>query len=124
MSLRKGLIEEEKRDGFNIPVYLRSTEEIAAAIDGCGGFKIEKMEVLKIADPMNAKQQELKDPETYGRAMSTSVQAGLKPMVEAYLGPDLTRKLFKQYAVRAAANREFLKENSFYYMIAVSATRV
>ncbi|KAJ4871302.1 Gibberellic acid methyltransferase 1 [Raphanus sativus] len=120
----EGLIEEEKRDGFNIPVYLRSTEEIAAAIDGCGGFKIEKMEVLKIADPMNAKQQELKDPETYGRAMSTSVQAGLKPMVEAYLGPDLTRKLFKQYAVRAAANREFLKENSFYYMIAVSATRV
>ncbi|CAN6914972.1 hypothetical protein Bca4012_088198 [Brassica carinata] len=120
----EGLIEEEKRDGFNIPVYLRSTEEIAAAVDRCGGFRIEKMEVLKIADPMNAKQQELKDPESYGRAMSISVQAGLKPIVEAYLGPDLTRKLFKQYAVRAATNKEFLKENSFYYMIAVSAIRV
>ncbi|KFK34730.1 hypothetical protein AALP_AA5G185300 [Arabis alpina] len=99
----EGLIEEEKRDGFNIPIYLRSTEEIAAAIDRCGGFKIEKMEVLKIADPMNAKQQELmKDPESYGQAMANLAQGGLKPMVEAYLGPDLTRKLFKWYATRAA----------------------
>ncbi|CAG7887717.1 gibberellic acid methyltransferase 1 isoform X1 [Brassica rapa] len=120
----EGLIEEEKRDGFNIPVYLRSTEEIASAVDRSGGFRIEKMEVLKIADPMNAKQQELKDPESYGLAMANSVQAGLKPMVEAYLGPDLTCKLFKQYAIRAAANKECLKNNSFYYMIAVSAIRV
>ncbi|XP_022546827.2 gibberellic acid methyltransferase 1-like isoform X2 [Brassica napus] len=120
----QGLIEEEKRDGFNIPVYLRSTEEIASAVDRCGGFRIEKMEVLKIADPMNAKQQELKDPESYGLAMANSVQAGLKPMVEAYLGPDLTCKLFKQYAIRAAANKECLEKNYFYYMIAVSAIRV
>ncbi|CAH8317884.1 unnamed protein product [Eruca vesicaria subsp. sativa] len=119
----EGLIEEDKRDGFNIPVYPRSTEEIANAIDRCGGFKIEEMKVLKIADPMNAKQQ-MKDPESYGLAMANLVQAGLKPMVEAYLGPDLTRKLFKQYAVRAAANKELLKENSSYYMIAVSAIRV
>ncbi|KAF8113968.1 hypothetical protein N665_0043s0041 [Sinapis alba] len=121
----EGLIDEDKRDGFNIPVYLRSTEEIASAIDRCGGLKIEKMEVLKIADPMNGKQQEfMKDLESYGRAMANSVQAGLKPMIEAYLGPDLTRKLFKQYAIRAAANKECLEKNYFYYMIAVSAIRV
>nr|QRX39005.1 gibberellic acid methyltransferase [Sisymbrium irio] len=121
----EGLIEEEKRDGFNIPVYLRNTEEIASAIDRCGGFKIEKMEVLKITDPMNVKHQELmRDPQSYGRAMSNMVQAGLKPIIEAYLGPDLTRKLFDRYAIRAAASNEFIKKFSFYYMIAVSAIRV
>ncbi|VVB05709.1 unnamed protein product [Arabis nemorensis] len=121
----EGLIEEEIRDGFNIPIYLRNTEEIAAAIDRCGGFKIEKMEVLKIHDPMNAKKQELmKDPQSYGLAMANLAQGGLKPMVEAYLGPDLTRKLFKRYATRAAANKDFLKNKFFYYMIAVSAIRV
>lgn len=96
-----------------------------AAIDCCGGFKIEKMEILKIADHMNGKQQELmKDSDSYGRAMANLVQAGLKPLVEAYLGPDLTRKLFKRYAIRAAADKEFLNKNYFYYMIAVSAIRV
>ncbi|KAL0712619.1 hypothetical protein Bca4012_019597 [Brassica carinata] len=78
----EGLIEEEKRDGFNIPVYLRNTGEVAAAIESCGGFKIEKMEIFKIADPMNARQQEfMKDPDSYGRAMANLVQAGLKPMI-------------------------------------------
>ncbi|KAF8099513.1 hypothetical protein N665_0243s0075, partial [Sinapis alba] len=121
----EGLIEEEKRDGFNIPMYLRNTGEVAAAIESCGGFKIEKMEILTIADPMNARQQEfMKDPDSYGRAMANLVQAGLKPMVKAYLGPDLTRELFKRYAVRATNNKEFLKKNSFFPMIAVSAIRV
>ncbi|KAL0846227.1 hypothetical protein Bca101_019473 [Brassica carinata] len=73
---------DEKRDGFNIPVYLRNTGEVAAAIESCGGFKIEKMEIFKIADPMNARQQEfMKDPDSYGRAMANLVQAGLKPMI-------------------------------------------
>ncbi|CAH2077884.1 unnamed protein product [Thlaspi arvense] len=121
----EGLIDEEKRDGFNIPVYLRNTEEIAAGIDRCGGFRIEKMEMLKIADPLNAKKHEyMKDPDSYGRAMASLIQAGMKPIIEAYLGTDLTRKLFKRYAIRAAGNKEFLKTDSFYYMIAVSAIRV
>ncbi|KFK29160.1 hypothetical protein AALP_AA7G096900 [Arabis alpina] len=93
----EGLIEEEKRDGFNIPVYNRSTEEIVAAIDRCGGFKIERMENFKVADHMNGKQEEfLKDPVSYGRARANIAQASIKPMVEAHLGPDLTRKLFKR----------------------------
>ncbi|AEE85196.1 S-adenosyl-L-methionine-dependent methyltransferases superfamily protein [Arabidopsis thaliana] len=120
----EGLIEEEKRDGFNIPVYFRTTEEIAAAIDRCGGFKIEKTENLIIADHMNGKQEELmKDPDSYGRDRANYAQAGLKPIVQAYLGPDLTHKLFKRYAVRAAADKEILN-NCFYHMIAVSAVRV
>ncbi|ESQ54638.1 hypothetical protein EUTSA_v10026784mg [Eutrema salsugineum] len=120
-----GLIKKEIRDGFNIPVYMRNTEEIAAAIERCGGFKIEKMEILKIDDPMNAKRHEfMKDPDSYGRAMANLIQAGLKPMFEAYLGTDLTHKLFKRYANRAASNKEFIKKNSFYFVIAVSAIRV
>jgi len=105
-------------------VYFRTTEEIAAAIDRCGGFKIEKTENLIIADHMNGKQEELmKDPDSYGRDRANYAQAGLKPIVQAYLGPDLTHKLFKRYAVRAAADKEILN-NCFYHMIAVSAVRV
>ncbi|CAH8391751.1 unnamed protein product [Eruca vesicaria subsp. sativa] len=122
----EGSIEEDKRDAFNIPLYLRNTEEVAAAIERCGGFKIEKMEMLKIADPMNARQQEfMKDPDSYGRAMGNLVQAGyIKPMVKAYLGPDLTSKFYERYAIKAATNKEFLAKDYFYTMIAISAIRV
>ncbi|XP_010438760.1 PREDICTED: gibberellic acid methyltransferase 1-like [Camelina sativa] len=121
----EGLIEEEKRDGFNIPVYFRSMDDIVAAIDRCSGFKIEKMENFKIADHMNGKQDEfMKDPDSYGRSRANYVQAGLKPIVQAYLGPDLTLKLFKRYAIRAAADKDILNKDTFYHMIAVSAIRV
>ncbi|CAH8299946.1 unnamed protein product [Eruca vesicaria subsp. sativa] len=122
----EGSVKEDIRDAFNIPLYLRNTDEVAAAIESCGGFKIEKMETINIADPMNARQQEfMRDPDSYGRAMANLVQSGqIKPMLEAYLDPDLTSKLFKQYAIRAANNKEFLTKNSFYHMIAVSAIRV
>ncbi|XP_048621717.1 gibberellic acid methyltransferase 1-like [Brassica napus] len=122
----EGSIEEDRRDAFNIPLYLRNTEEVTAAIESCGGFKIEKMELLKIADPMNARQQEfIKDPDSYGRAMANLVQvAQIKPKVEAYLGPDLTSTFYERYAIGAANNKEFLTKNSFYSMIAVSAIRV
>ncbi|KAH0863415.1 hypothetical protein HID58_080626 [Brassica napus] len=121
-----GSIEEDRRDAFNIPLYLRNTEEVTAAIESCGGFKIEKMELLKIADPMNARQQEfIKDPDSYGRAMANLVQvAQIKPKVEAYLGPDLTSTFYERYAIGAANNKEFLTKNSFYSMIAVSAIRI
>ena len=84
------------------------------------------MELLKIADPMNARQQEfIKDPDSYGRAMANLVQAAqIKRKVEAYLGPDLTNTFYERYAVRAANNKEFLTKNYFYHMIAVSAIRV
>uniref|UniRef100_A0A0D3DN08 Uncharacterized protein n=1 Tax=Brassica oleracea var. oleracea TaxID=109376 RepID=A0A0D3DN08_BRAOL len=122
----EGSIEEDRRDAFNIPLYLRNTEEVTAAIESCGGFKIEKMELLKIADPMNARQQEfIKDPDSYGRAMANLVQvAQIKPKVEAYLGPNLTRTFYERYAIGAANNKEFLTKNSFYSMIAVSAIRI
>lgn len=80
---------------------------------------------MKIANHMNGRQEELmKDPDSYGRNRANLAQAGLKPVVQAYLGPDVTRKLFKRYAVRAAADKETLMKNSFYSMIAVSAIRV
>lgn len=80
---------------------------------------------MEIADHMNGKQEELmKDPDSYGRDRANYAQAGLKPMVQAYLGPDLTRKLFKRYAIRAAGDKEILNKNCFYHMIAVSAIRV
>lgn len=54
------MIDEEIRDGFNILVYMRSLEEVVVGIDCIGGFKIEKMEYMKIVEFFDEKYEEWK----------------------------------------------------------------
>lgn len=122
---QKGLIDEETRDGFNIPAYMRSPEEVTAGIDRCGGFKLEKMEYMKIIEHSDEKQEEWKkDPVSYGRARTNLVQAAIRPMVDAYLGPDSSHELFKRYENRVSTNQEFLHITCFYGVIVFSAIRI
>ncbi|XP_010536804.1 PREDICTED: gibberellic acid methyltransferase 2-like [Tarenaya hassleriana] len=121
----EGLIDEETRDGFNIPAYMRNAEEVAAGIDRCGGFKIEKMEYMKIPEHSDEKQEaSKKDPVSYGRARANLVRATLRPMVEAYIGPYLSDQFFQRYENRVSSNTNLLHKTCFYGVIVVSATRV
>ncbi|KFK27207.1 hypothetical protein AALP_AA8G349700 [Arabis alpina] len=121
----EGLIDEETRDGFNIPAYMRSPEEVAVAIDRIGSFKIEKMEYMTVVEHSDAKKEEWKkDPVSYGRARTSLVQAAIRPMVEAYLGPDLCNELFKRYENRVSTNQEFLHKTCFYGIVVFSAIRI
>ncbi|WZZ89770.1 hypothetical protein YC2023_118349 [Brassica napus] len=54
----RGLIDEGTRDGFNIPAYMRSPEEVAAGVDRIGGFKIEKMEYRKLVEYSDEKHED------------------------------------------------------------------
>ncbi|CAH2069766.1 unnamed protein product [Thlaspi arvense] len=121
----EGLIEEDTRDGFNIPAYMRSPEEVAAGFDRIGGFKIETMEYQKIVEHSDEKKEEWKkDPVSYGRARTNMVQSAVRPMVDAYLGPDLCDELFKRYENRVATTQEFLHITCFFGVVVVSATRI
>ncbi|KAF8099862.1 hypothetical protein N665_0236s0023 [Sinapis alba] len=121
----EGLIDEETRDGFNIPAYMRSPEEVAAGIDRNGGFKIEKMEYMKIVEYSDEKHEEWKkDPVSYGRARTNLVQAAIRPMVEVYLGVDLCDELFKRYEKRVSTTLEFLHITCFFGVVAFSAIRI
>ncbi|CAA7062596.1 unnamed protein product [Microthlaspi erraticum] len=120
----EGLIDEETRDGFNIPTYMRSPEEVAAGFDRIGGFKIEKLEYMTTIDHTDERKEEWKkDPVAYGRARSNLVQTAVRSMVEAYLGPDLCDELFKRYEKRATT-RELLHMTCFYGLVVFSAIRI
>ncbi|CAN8252988.1 unnamed protein product [Cochlearia groenlandica] len=121
----EGLIDEETRDGFNIPAYMRSPEEVAAGINRVGGFKLEKLEYMTIIEHSYEKKEEWKkDPVSYGRARTNLVQAAIRSMVEAYLGPDLCDELFKRYENRVSTTKEFLHMTCFYGVVVVSAIRI
>ncbi|CAL9110759.1 unnamed protein product [Musa textilis] len=122
--LNEGLIDEDTRDTFNIPAYMRSVEEVKAAFDQCSGFKIQQLEFQKIIEHSKEKQQEwIRDPDSYGRAKTNLVRATLKPIVEAHVG-DIAEELFKRFQTRISKDIDMLRKTCFYGVVVVCAIRM
>ncbi|GLT39390.1 hypothetical protein SLA2020_135830 [Shorea laevis] len=123
--INEGLIDEETRDWFNIPAYMRSVEEVEAAVKKCGGFEIKRIEYKRIAEHSEEKQEEwIKDPGSYARAKANLVRATLRPIVDAHIGPDLSEQLFQRFQNRVSSDTALLHKTCFYGVIIVSAIRV
>ena len=119
------MVDEERRDTFNIPAYMRSPEEVRKAFEQCTGFEIRTLEYMKIVEHSKEKQEEwIKDPVSYGRAKANLVRATLKPIIEAHLGPKLSEELFKRFEKRASGDTEMLHKTCFYGVIVVCAVRM
>lgn len=120
----QGLIDEETRDGFNIPAYMRSMEEVERAIERCGGFEIQRMEYQRIVEHSKEKQDEwIRDPVSYGRAKANLVRATLRPIVEAHVGSYLSEELFKRFENRVSSDISLIRKTCFYGVIVVCAIR-
>lgn len=120
----QGLIDEETRDGFNIPAYMRSTAEVERAIKRCGGFEIERMEYSRIVEHSLEKQKQwMRDPISYGRAKANLVRATLGPIAEAHLGPYLSHQLFIRFQNRVSSDIALLHKTCYYGVIVVCAIR-
>uniref|UniRef100_A0A2C9UG20 Gibberellic acid methyltransferase 2 n=1 Tax=Manihot esculenta TaxID=3983 RepID=A0A2C9UG20_MANES len=120
----QGLIDEETRDGFNIPAYMRSMAEVERAIKRCGGFEIERMEYSRIVEHSLEKQKQwMRDPISYGRAKANLVRATLGPIAEAHLGPYLSHQLFIRFQNRVSSDIALLHKTCYYGVIVVCAIR-
>lgn len=121
----KGLIDEETRDLFNIPAYMRSKEEVESAINKCGGFEIKRMEYKRMVEHSEEKHQEwIMDPVSYGRAKANLVRATLRPIVDAHIGPYLSDQFFNRFQTRVSSDSNLLYKTCFYGVIIVSAIRI
>ncbi|KAH7654188.1 gibberellin A4 carboxyl methyltransferase protein [Dioscorea alata] len=122
--LIEGLIDEDTRDTFNIPAYMRSMEEVREAFEKCEGFEIMKLEFQRIVEHSKEKQEEwIKDPVSYGKCKANLVRATLKPIVEAHLGQVLCEELFKRFEKIVSEDITMLHKTCFYGVIVVSAIR-
>ncbi|KAJ0020851.1 hypothetical protein Pint_31494 [Pistacia integerrima] len=121
----EGLIEEETRDMFNIPAYMRSMEEVERGMKRCGGFEIEKMEYRRIVEHSEEKQKEwMRDPVSYGRAKTNMLRAALRPILQAHLGPYLSDQFFNRFEKRVSSDLNLLHKTCFYGVIVVFAIRI
>ncbi|KAK1292687.1 Gibberellic acid methyltransferase 2 [Acorus calamus] len=122
--LDEGLIDEETRDKFNIPAYMRSTDEVMEAFNQCNGFDVKKLEFKRIEEHTEEKQQEwISDPVSYGRTKANLVRATLKPIVQAHVGRMLSEELFKRFEKIVSGDEEMLHKTCFYGVIVVRAVR-
>ncbi|PKA60304.1 Gibberellic acid methyltransferase 2 [Apostasia shenzhenica] len=122
--VKEGSIEEETRDTFNIPAYMRSTEEVKKAFVKCKGFEIRSIEYLKLIENSKERLEDwVEDPGSYGRAKTNLAQAGLRPLIEAHLGMMFTEKLFKKFEKRVSEDLSLIQSTCFYGLIVVSAIR-
>ncbi|KAJ7975188.1 S-adenosylmethionine-dependent methyltransferase [Quillaja saponaria] len=88
--VNKGVVDEEKLDSFNIPIYVMSLEELAEAVDRNGYFTIEE---IREQLPQSAKSDVILPWTT----VSLLCRATLEDPVKAHFGGEIVEELFDLY---------------------------
>ncbi|XP_014497400.1 7-methylxanthosine synthase 1 [Vigna radiata var. radiata] len=94
--LLEGLIEEEKLESFNIPIYEAKVEEIVQVIREEGSFFIQESEIAIV--PWDARKNEDGD-ENIGAAefITSCIRAVTEPLLAANFGTKIMNELFIRF---------------------------
>ncbi|CAL9073727.1 unnamed protein product [Musa textilis] len=112
-----GLLESEKRDSFNIPVYAACLREFEEVVKAEGSFSINKLQVVKGGSPLVVNHPE--DASEVGRALANSCRSVAGVLVEAHIGERLSEELFGRLELRAARHaRELMEQMQFFHIVA------
>eukprot|EP00253_Pinus_taeda_P028023 PITA_28023 len=123
--VKENLIDEETRDAFNIPAYMRSKEEIERAFNQCEAFDIKSLKFSRVMEHSKEKQEKwMRDPVSYGKTKANLVRATLRPIIDAHLrSSHLSQEIFKRFEKRVAEDMKMLNKTCYYGIIVVSAIR-
>ncbi|KAJ4976824.1 hypothetical protein NE237_001930 [Protea cynaroides] len=115
--VQEGLVESEKRDNFNIPVYAPSLQDFKEVVEADGSFAINKLEVFRGGSPLVVNQPD--DEAEVGRAFANSCRSVCGVLVDAHIGDQLSEELFKRLETRATAHaKELLEQLQFFHIVA------
>ncbi|KAL8200429.1 hypothetical protein R6Q57_011768 [Mikania cordata] len=126
----EGLVEEEKFDSFNIPVYTASPTEIMNLVKTEGSFILDHLEIFDVNWEAWKKEEndhdasepiQLNDNHGFGHDVSKAVKAGIEPLVANYFGEAMLDDVFKSYGQIIIARSS--KETQKLVSITISLTR-
>ncbi|XP_044504819.1 loganic acid O-methyltransferase-like [Mangifera indica] len=89
----QGLVDEDKVDNFNLPIYIPTPDEIVSLIENNGDFIIEKM------DPLLAHQ--VTDPDT----MAMHLRAGMESNIRENFGAEIVEQVFDKFKEKIAESK-------------------
>lgn len=103
--INQGMIEKEKMDSFNLPLFCPNVEELESIVKMEKSFEIvERVKLLSGFPAHPISEVRNNDEEMFGRMVSHSYRAAFENLVRAQLGSDvLTDELFLRIEKRATA---------------------
>lgn len=101
----QGIIGRDLRDSFNLPWYFPNADEMRQAVEKCGDFEIENLQVCEWVPSMSEEDFEeyIKDPKMFGCMKSNLVKSFVGSLVEAHIGKECTEIFFQVFSEKAAA---------------------
>lgn len=107
----QGLIEESKLDGFNIPIYNPSEEEVRGIINKQDSFKILHLQTFKLKwidvykgnnNSDESSSSAMVEIENCGKFVANSIRAIFEDIVASHFGKSIMDELFHRYSIRAS----------------------
>ncbi|XP_019180720.1 PREDICTED: salicylate carboxymethyltransferase-like [Ipomoea nil] len=109
----KGLVEEEKLNSFNIPIYAASLKEVKMVVEKEGSFSINVLEGFTYDFSESVKD---------GKAITNSVRALVESLVVNHFGRGVIDQVFNKYEeMIGECMAEFVKEE---FINIVSLTKI
>lgn len=99
----QGLIEQEKVDSFNMPVFCPCCEEVSSEIAREGSFEIQRLELLTKAatdevktEVMDAIRGSAAEREAYGKSYARRLRAVTESLLKYHFGEEVMDTLLKR----------------------------
>lgn len=113
----QGLLESERRDSFNIPVYAPSLQEFREVVESNCSFTINKLEVVRGGSPLVVNHPE--DATEISQALTNSCRSVIGVLVDAHIGEELSEELFIRVGRRVVRHaRELMEQLQFFHIVA------
>ncbi|XP_073365641.1 anthranilate O-methyltransferase 2-like [Aegilops tauschii subsp. strangulata] len=121
--LSRGLLEKEKLDSFNLPIYAPSVNEVKEVVAQNGLFNISHIKLFESNwDPHDDSEGgEVQNSEQSGINIAKSLRAVFGPLLAKHFGESLLNRLFKKCANYATQHLE--RGEGKYLLICVSLKR-
>uniref|UniRef100_A0A453PU45 Benzoate carboxyl methyltransferase n=1 Tax=Aegilops tauschii subsp. strangulata TaxID=200361 RepID=A0A453PU45_AEGTS len=118
----EGLVEKEKLDSFNLPLYGPSMEEVKAVVEQSQQFRMNHIKLFETNwDPYDDSEgNDVHDSVQSGINVSKSLRAVMEPLFASHFGESVLDKLFKKFAYNVEVHLEM--EKTKYSVITLSLT--
>ncbi|MBA0620148.1 hypothetical protein Godav_005914 [Gossypium davidsonii] len=109
----QGLIEEEKLNSFNIPMYTPSPAEVKYEVVKEGSFNIDRLEVTEVNWNAYLDETDLSDAfKDGGYNVAKCMRAVAEPLLASYFGEEILDEVFRRYT-QIISDRLSKEKNEF-----------
>ncbi|XP_022978512.1 salicylate carboxymethyltransferase-like [Cucurbita maxima] len=124
----EGMVEEEKVDRFNMPIFMPTPEEVKAEIHKEGSFMIKRLEVLRTRWNLYNNNSNEIDSSTGGVGIGSSynvancIRSVIEPIMTPHFGEPIVEQLFDRY--KQIIRAEMFNKRSEFIFLTISLTTI